>query len=235
MREYILIDFENVQPATVGALQPGACGILVFLGERQAKVSVDLMEALQPFGSSVEMIRISGSGPNAVDFHIAYTIGRLGQAHPDAGFTIVSRDTGFDPLVRYLTKAGRQCRRVASLGSPAAKAAPARTVPVKVATVKPGQPKPAPARKKSGTERVANTRPAPKAAAKRPALNGRAAEAMERLKGLKAARPRRLKTLQTSIASWFKMSDAEVAEVVRELSERGLLAIDEGKVAYSLK
>lgn len=225
MREYILIDFENVQPATVGGLEPGTCGILLFLGERQAKVSVELMQALQRFGEAVEVIRIAGSGPNAVDFHIAYTIGRLGQAHPGSSFTIVSRDTGFDPLVRYVVKSGIACRRVPSLGGagPAkAKAAPAKKLP--------GPAK----RAKSAAKPV--TKPAAKPAASKPRLDGRANEVVSRLKGLKAARPRRLKTLQSSIASWFKpaLSEVEVAALVRQLSGAGHLTVSEGKVTYAL-
>jgi hypothetical protein len=248
MREYILIDFENVQPTTVAGLKPGACGILLFLGEKQAKVSIELMQALQPFGASVEVIRISGSGPNAVDFHIAYTIGRLAQAHPDAGFNIVSRDTGFDPLVRYVTKAGIRCRRVASLGGASAKAAPGRKAATKATQVKAAPTKNAPATRAAAkpakrakavqeiVDRViAEARPTANSKAKTPAMNGREAEVIARLKGLKVARPARLKTLQTSIASWFKLPEGDVAEVVRRLQDGGYLLIDGTKVAYNLK
>jgi hypothetical protein len=218
LREYILIDFENVQPTTVGGLEPGTCGILLFLGEKQAKVSVELMQALQRFGEAVEVVRIAGSGPNAVDFHIAYTIGRLSQAHPGSSFTIVSRDTGFDPLVRYVTNSGIACRRVPSMGG----AGPAK------AKVAPAKKVPGPA--KSGTK------PAPKPAASKPRLNGRAPEVIARLKGLKAARPRKLKTLQSSIASWFKpaLAEAEVAALVQQLASAGHLTVSDGKVTYAL-
>jgi hypothetical protein len=259
LREYVLIDFENVQPATVGGLEPGACGILLFLGEKQAKVSVDLMQALQRFGEAVEVIRIAGSGPNAVDFHIAYTIGRLAQAHPGAGFTIVSRDTGFDPLVRHVTAAGITCRRVASLGTgaaaaakprpAAAKIAPGKAAPAKAAAARPAAAKATQARKApaKGAVRnktvqqvikrvIAESRPSAPVAAS-PATNGRAGEVVARLKGLKAARPRRLKTLQSSIASWFKpaLSEAEVAALVRQLSDAGHLSVSDGKVVYAIK
>ena len=45
---------------------------------------------------------ISGTGPNALDFHIAYYIGRLSVEEPGAFFHIVSRDKGFDPLIKHL-------------------------------------------------------------------------------------------------------------------------------------
>src|SRR5690606_24934474 len=119
--EIFLIDYENVQPTGVGRLVPGTCRIMLFLGEKQNKEPVELTRALHPFGADVEYLSISGNGPNAVDFHIAFYIGQLAQKRPGAKFTIVSRDTGFDPLVRHLSdtlKIG--CSRIEALPAHAA-------------------------------------------------------------------------------------------------------------------
>ena len=114
--EIFLIDFENVQPTGVGRLVPGTCRIMLFLGQNQNKVPVELTRALQPFGADVEYLSISGNGPNAVDFHIAFYIGHLAQKHPGAKFTIVSGDTGFDPLVRHLSDTLKiRCGRIKAL------------------------------------------------------------------------------------------------------------------------
>lgn len=94
---------------------PGGCRIKLFLGQNQSKVPVPLLQALQPFGSDVEYVQISGSGPNAVDFHIAFYIGRLANQTTNAHFNIVSRDTGFDPLVRHLHTLNIKCRRIVAL------------------------------------------------------------------------------------------------------------------------
>ncbi|MDH5829270.1 PIN domain-containing protein [Luteimonas sp. M1R5S18] len=119
--DIFLIDFENVQPTGVGRLVPGACRIMLFLGQSQNKVSVELTRALQPFGTDVDYVSISGNGPNAVDFHIAFYIGHLAQKHPGANFNIVSGDTGFDPLVRHLTTTLKiACRRIKALPAQAA-------------------------------------------------------------------------------------------------------------------
>lgn len=152
--EIFLIDFENVQPTGVGRLVPGACRIMLFLGQNQNKVSVELTRALQPFGTDVEYLSIAGSGPNAVDFHIAFYIGHLAPRHPWAKFTIVSGDTGFDPLVRHLSETlNIDCRRIKALPAQAANkavaakpvvpAVPAMTVgqgTASVATALPGAP-----------------------------------------------------------------------------------------------
>jgi hypothetical protein len=57
---------------------------------------------LQQLGARVAYVKISGSGPNALDFHIAFYIGQLAAAEPNACFHIISKDTGFDPLITHL-------------------------------------------------------------------------------------------------------------------------------------
>ena len=110
-KPYVLIDFENVQPKTLDRLQPGSVRIKVFLGQHQNRLMLELVQALQPFGADAEYIAIQGSGPDAVDFHIAFYIGRLAAEDPGATFTIISRDKGFDPLVRHLVGLGIPCQR----------------------------------------------------------------------------------------------------------------------------
>jgi len=112
---FYLIDFENVQPKALDRLKPGTCQIKVFLGQQQTRLLLELVQALQPFGSDAEYIQIQGSGPDAVDFHIAFYIGRLAAAHPGATFDIISKDKGFDPLVRHMAKLGIGCRRLADI------------------------------------------------------------------------------------------------------------------------
>jgi hypothetical protein len=57
---------------------------------------------LQELGKNAEYVKIVGNGPNALDFHIAFYIGQLSARDPDAYFHIISKDTGFDPLIRHL-------------------------------------------------------------------------------------------------------------------------------------
>ena len=137
-RNFVMVDFENVQPSSLGALSPDTCDIKVFTGAHQKKVELALAQALQRFGPNAEWIQITGSGKDALDFHIAFYIGHLAAAHPQASFTIVSRDTGVDPLVKHLAKLGIGCRRVAAIeaitpaGPPLAEK-PARKAPAKAA------------------------------------------------------------------------------------------------------
>lgn len=99
---YILIDFENIQPKNLAILHGHDFKVIVFVGANQTKVPFDLAAALQAMGGNAEYIKISGNGPNALDFHIAYYIGQLSEKDPDAYFHIISKDTGFDPLIKHL-------------------------------------------------------------------------------------------------------------------------------------
>ena len=71
---YILIDYENVQPADLVGLETEQAFVLVFMGAQQ-KVGSSLIEAVQALGERGRFIRIAGNGPNALDFHIAYYLG----------------------------------------------------------------------------------------------------------------------------------------------------------------
>jgi PIN domain len=112
---YILIDFENVQPDSLEQLDHDQFKLLVFLGAHQGKVPVEVATSVQPLGQRAEYIQISGSGPNALDFHIAYYIGLLAAADPSAYFHIISKDSGFDPLIQHLRSKKIFARRATAI------------------------------------------------------------------------------------------------------------------------
>jgi hypothetical protein len=99
---FVLVDFENVQPKDLGLLKDGPFRVKVFLGPNQSKVPVALASALQSLGSNAEYVILETAGTNALDFHIAYYIGALSCEDPTAFFHIISKDTGFDPLIKHL-------------------------------------------------------------------------------------------------------------------------------------
>lgn len=247
--EIFLIDFENVQPTGVGRLVPGACRIMLFLGQNQNKVPVELTRALQPFGTDVEYLNIAGSGPNAVDFHIAFYIGHLAPRHPGATFTIVSADTGFDPLVRHLTGTlDIGCRRITALPAQAAnKAVAAEPVvqapgPTAVA-VSAAAAVPTSARRSKNVEitvlpaakSAQQPKPKPKPVAADVATFTE--QVVVRLKGLKRAKPATLKTLTSSLTAWATPAPGArvVPQVIASLKNRNLIVLEGTKVSYQLK
>ncbi len=101
---YVLIDLENVQPKNLNIVSDHPFKIYVFVGENQEKIPFDLAEVMQGFGENAKYVKISGNGKNALDFHLAFYLGSLSTKDTEGYYHIISRDTGFDPLVKHLRK-----------------------------------------------------------------------------------------------------------------------------------
>jgi len=108
--QIVLVDFENVQKLDLTQL-PAHARIKAFVGESQSKLPTVLVQQAHALGPRFEWMPIDGNGRNALDFHIAYYLGRGVCEFPQAEFVILSNDKGFDPLVRHLVARGFRCRR----------------------------------------------------------------------------------------------------------------------------
>jgi hypothetical protein len=202
----------------------------VFTGQHQSRVDIGLAAALQRLGTNAEYIQIVGSGKDALDFHIAFYIGKLAAEHPDATFTIVSKDTGFDPLRKHLEKLGIKCNRVttlpgASVRMPAAKqAAPAKQAAAKQAV---------PAKK--APAKVAKAAPAKKAAKKATAAPPppRLQEVIQRLHGMKKAKPGTVKTLSSWLAAFNPpFAAAEIPAMLQALQQAQVFQVEGTKIVH---
>ena len=109
---YVLIDFENVHPKNLELLTKHPFKVFVFVGANQSKVPFDLADSMQLLGNDAKYIKIAGNGQNALDFHIAYYVGELAGKDPGAQFHVISKDKGFDPLIKHLTSRKVQIKRV---------------------------------------------------------------------------------------------------------------------------
>lgn len=229
-KPFFLIDFENVQPKALDRLKPGEARIKVFLGEQQSKLMLDVVQALQPFGADAEYIQITGSGPDAVDFHIAYFIGRLAAAEADAAFNIISKDKGFDPLVRYLNDHGIACQRYPEI--PGASPAAAKTVASKKVANAVAKAPDKKAAKVTVTVLPQTSGIAP--AAKGTTTRARVPEVIKLLK--KSTKPAKLSSLKSSIKSWFKppLDDKAVDAIVQSLQSSKKITVAGTKVDYQL-
>jgi hypothetical protein len=134
---HVLVDYENVQPTSLMSLVGDhPFKVLLFVGANQAKVSFEVAEAMQALGSNASYIKISGNGPNALDFHMAYYIGRISCEDPTAFFHIISKDAGFDPLIAHLkSKKILAARHKDVTDIPLLKAANSKTLAEKVDVV----------------------------------------------------------------------------------------------------
>jgi len=99
---FVLVDLENVQPDRLALLDKDHFKVKVFVGANQSKISVDAVLMIHQLGERAEYIKITGAGPNSLDFHIAFYIGYIAATEPSACFHIISKDKGFDPLIEHL-------------------------------------------------------------------------------------------------------------------------------------
>jgi hypothetical protein len=114
---YVMVDYENVQNIDLNCLKDKNFYIKIFIGTNQTKIPIDLVLKSQELSGQVEWIQINGSGKNALDFHITFMLGRLTERDPTGFFHIISKDTGFDPLVSYLKSQKLNCKRSDDLSS----------------------------------------------------------------------------------------------------------------------
>ena len=99
---YVLIDLENVTPDNLEKLDQEWVRVMLFVGKNQTKLPFPMVKAVQKLGNRAEYVEMAGTGHNALDFHIAFYIGRISATDSESFFHIVSNDAGFDPLITHL-------------------------------------------------------------------------------------------------------------------------------------
>jgi len=191
---YVLIDYENVQPKDVALLNGHPFKVYVFVGANQTKVPLDLVKTLQPMGENANYILISGNGKNALDFHIAFYLGDLASKDPEGFYHVISKDTGFNPLLTHLKSRGIRVHQSKDL----------REIPILGFSAL-----------KSVDERV-------DAIVRKLQSNG-------------ASRPGKVKTLGSTIHSWFlkTLEQSEIDGLIATLAKRGDIVVKDGKVSYT--
>jgi len=125
-----------VQPATLNALEKEHFKVIVFVGATQTKINFDIATSLQRLGANASYVKISSNGSNALDFHIAFYIGQIAATDPSAYFHIISKDTGFDPLIAHLKTKKIFANRSSNINDiPLVKASNCHTLPEKLEIV----------------------------------------------------------------------------------------------------
>ena len=113
-QKLLLVDFENVHQVDLAHLDEHFNAI-IFVGLVQKTIPIELVMSAQKLGSRVEWQRVEGNGTNALDFYIACHLGRVLEKSPTQHCIVLSKDKGFDPLLRHLNKSGLKCKRINSL------------------------------------------------------------------------------------------------------------------------
>jgi hypothetical protein len=109
----LLVDYKNIKTVDLATL-PDDVKVGFVLGGKQGTLPTSLAVQAQSMGSRFDYVRILSVERNACDLCIAYYLGELLHANPQAECVILSKDKkGFDPLVKHLTlERGFKVRRL---------------------------------------------------------------------------------------------------------------------------
>src|SRR6218665_3290742 len=103
---YVLVDYENLQISSVDLLLAEHFRLLMFLGPNNTKLPTDLVIGIQKLHGRAEYFQLITPGHNALDFQLTFYLGTLTAKDASGYFHIISRDKGFDPLVKHLRTRG---------------------------------------------------------------------------------------------------------------------------------
>lgn len=103
---YILVDFENVQETDLDRIANKPVKVTLLLGEQHKSLPVKLVKLIQKYPAQVRLVETGLNGKNALDFVLAYEIGVESEKDSKGYFHVLSRDKGFDALIRHLKDKG---------------------------------------------------------------------------------------------------------------------------------
>jgi hypothetical protein len=193
--------------------------VLVFLGAKQKTISADFAQSLQSMGASAKYIQCSVTQKNAADFLLSYHLGRLVEADPGAYFHIISKDTGFDSLVTHLRDAKHKVYRHVDICEIAVVAKQTNALQKQTNV----QQKPTNVLEKQTNVLQKNT------------WVSHSENVVENLKGRGTSKPRKVKTLKSTIQNLIKSDpDANADKVFNALVRRQVVIVDGEKVSYKL-
>ena len=216
---HVLVDFENVHEIDLAIIGSKAVSFTLLVGPRQTKLDVSLVEKLFENAATVKLVRLASAGKNALDFTLAYYLGRAVAADPSGCFHIVSKDAGYDPLIEHLGSRHISARRHDSFATLtfAGSAKPVAPTPPAAASKPKAQAKPK---------------------ARSAMLDEWESKVLDHLRKPSATHPRTQKKLVSFLVAFFghKITEAEALNLVEHLGRAGHLAIGEkGAVTYHLK
>lgn len=219
---HVFVDFENIHHVDLSVIGNKGVSFTLLVGAKQSKLDVALVEKLMAHAASVQLIRLASSGKNALDFALAYYLGRGVLADPTAYFHIVAKDGGYDPLIEHLRSRGFRARRHESFDTLTFSGPPKAAAPAA-----PGPPVPAPKAKAT-----------PKPKTPPVTLEDQVTQVLAHFRSPKTTRPRNREKLVAYLIGHLghKLTEAEAQSLVERLVAAGHLVIgDKGVVKYQLE
>ena len=216
---HIFVDFENVQEIDPAVSGRTSVRFTLLAGPRNTKLDITVVKGLLSHPDAAQLIQLNASGKNALDFALAYYVGRAVIGDPTGRFHIVSKDKGFDPLVEHLRFKNIQAFRHDSFVALDL----ARSAKVKASPAVPSRSK----KKPKAMVKVSTSR-----------LDELAAKTLDHLRQATTKPPKSLQKLVSHLGTHLgkKITASEVPGLVDSLRSEGYLTIDEkGVVTYQLE
>ena len=213
---HVLVDYENVRAIDLEIVGRKGVRLTLLLGLHEKKLDVELVERLLAHADTVELVRLNAAGKDALDFTLAYYLGRAVASDPTGHFYIIAKDTGYDPMIKHLLSQNIKVARHDDFSKlPLSKTPKAKPVATNGATYP-----------------ISSDLPDN-------ATRDKYARALEHLRKLPPNRPKNRKRLANSIAGCFGKKTTkrlEIENLIDQLIKDDVIAIDaKGAVTYSLE
>jgi len=210
--DFVFVDFENVPEVDLSLISGQPVHVSLLIGRNQKKIDLELVEQIQQFASQVKLVKVGGSGHNALDLTLACYLGRAIERAPSARFAIVSKDKDFTPMIIHLVDHNVKVARYDSFSE----------LPFLPRGKNTTSPKPGDSVKSVATSRKST--------------EDRRAKVIARLNdSANRNRPSDEAALRAYIKTGLgkETTDAKVSDTVRDLQSAGVIAINaKGKVSY---
>jgi hypothetical protein len=218
LTNYIFVDYENVRGHDMdfALLEGKRVEVILLIGKRQNDLPVEFVQAMIRYAGQFRIEKVSHEGKNALDFVLAYHIGRVAALDPSGSIYVFSRDKDYDPLLTHLRAHHVEAHRC--------------TVFADLPCFAGAEPKAVNRAPKPRPPAPAKLPPPSKVA---PAANLAIPSPDDRLKTLRVHfaknQPKRKKTLESSINGRFgkELSEKEIAGTIDAMIVAGMIAISE--------
>jgi hypothetical protein len=210
---YILIDFENIQPAVdeLKLIRGEKYHVRVFHGSHQSRFDKHMVKALQPLGERADYIECERKGKNALDFRIAFFLGGIAKAfeanQAKPAVIVISKDTDLDTLLEHVSSLGFDARRTTTIHDAISAGKAASPMPAKVSKA---------------------TKQAP--------LSDALQMLVSYLVDHPGNRPAKIETLKNHLSNILgrAVGDQEKTALIAELVSKGLAAVAGKKIEYRI-
>jgi hypothetical protein len=125
LMHHVFVDGENVHQIDARFLHGKRVSITLLLG-KTSKLDAGALQELMGRAGTVQLVRLSSTGNNALDITLAYYVGRAVLADPSVTIHVVSKDKDFDPLIQHLQERGIKARRHEDFSSLSGGGSPAK-------------------------------------------------------------------------------------------------------------